>query len=144
MANESNFSFTTKIDGDLFTVRGDTPEQFVTNVKAATLDLIDYVAALQEAARGTNQTPTAPQQSGYDLAKQAFDAKPAPARDTSPPPARPAAPAAPSDGPTCHHGAMTYREGISGPNSKNPGTPYKMWVCPERNRDAQCKPVWVR
>lgn len=33
---EAAFSFTTKVNGDLLTVRGSTPEEFKTNLQALT------------------------------------------------------------------------------------------------------------
>jgi|SRR5690606_14341081 len=55
-----------------------------------------------------------------------------------------AAPAGASQAPngqteTCAHGEMVYRSGVS-----KAGKPYKMFACPERDRNAQCDPVWVK
>lgn len=42
----------------------------------------------------------------------------------------------------CEHGKMVFKSGISGPNSKKPGTPYKMFTCPRTDlpRSEQCRP----
>ena len=40
--------------------------------------------------------------------------------------------------PQCPHGYREYKSGVS-----KAGKPYKMWVCPETNRDLQCKPEWA-
>lgn len=42
MSNESTFSFTTKVNGDLFTVRGDVYDEFLTN-----LTLASHVAGIK-------------------------------------------------------------------------------------------------
>lgn len=47
MSGETPFSFTTKINGDLFTVRGNTATEFVANAEAA-LGVIESVKALQQ------------------------------------------------------------------------------------------------
>lgn len=137
-SSEAAFSFTTKVGGDLFTVRGNSAAEFKTNLEAAvTADLITYATAVQEAAAGIN---------AVDLAKQHLGATVQPAAPSTPNPWQQpaqAAPAAPANGPTCAHGAMTYKEGVAGPNAKTPGKPYKMWACPSRDRSDQCKAVWV-
>lgn len=142
--SEANFSFTSKVNGDLFCVRGATPDEFIANLTAVvTNELIDYCLAFQEAA----QAAGAAKQSGVAVAKDVLGARPAPQATPRPAPAPQPAPA-PVDKPegstpTCAHGQMTWREGLSGPNSKNPGTPYKMWACPSPNRNDQCRPIWA-
>ncbi|WP_029090084.1 hypothetical protein [Brevibacterium album] len=49
---EANFSFTTKIDGDLFTVRGNSVEEFGANVQAATNSGIG--ASIKQMVQATN------------------------------------------------------------------------------------------
>jgi hypothetical protein len=39
----------------------------------------------------------------------------------------------------CKHGSMTFRSGIS----QSTGKAYAAFFCPERNRDEQCKPVFL-
>lgn len=142
--SEANFSFTSKVNGDLFCVRGATPEEFVANLTAVvTNELIDYCLAFQEAAQSASGTKT----NAVAVAQEVLGARPAPQATPRPAPApQPVAQAAPKpEGaqPSCSHGPMTWREGLSGPNSKNPGTPYKMWACPSPNRNDQCKPIWA-
>lgn len=62
-STEANFSFTTKIGSDLFTVRGDTVDEFTSNLRECLhSSSIDFVKALQEAiTSGTAHVP-APQQ----------------------------------------------------------------------------------
>lgn len=138
--SEANFSFTTKVNGDLFCVRGNTPEEFAANLTAVvTNELIDYALAFQEAAQATN----APKPSATAVAKEVLGARPAAVATPRPAPAPQAAPKPDGSTPTCAHGEMSWKEGISGPNSKNPGTPYKMWACPSPNRADQCRPIWA-
>lgn len=56
MSSESNYSFTTKVNGDLFTVRGDTLDEFHTNVAAVTANataVFTDLGLLQAAGHGT-------------------------------------------------------------------------------------------
>ena len=53
---EAKFSFTTKVDGDLLTARGDTAEEFSYSLGVAK-NLVAEVRALQRAARDSD-TPT--------------------------------------------------------------------------------------
>ena len=58
---EANFSFTTKVGPDLFTVRGMTADEFDNNLTAAIIGgLHDKAAALQEAISGTAVERVAP------------------------------------------------------------------------------------
>jgi hypothetical protein len=41
-------------------------------------------------------------------------------------------------GPQCKHGFMTHKTGIG-----KTGKPYEGYVCPETDRNQQCKPVWL-
>ena len=50
MSQESNFSFTTKVNGDLLTVRGDSIEEFTFNAGELASSL-QAITELQEAAR---------------------------------------------------------------------------------------------
>lgn len=50
-------------------------------------------------------------------------------------------PSSPGNGgatPSCIHGQRIYREGVS-----KAGKPYKMWACPNPDRNTQCKAEWV-
>lgn len=50
-STESHFSFTTKVNGDLLTVRGESVEEFTFNAEALA-DSLEAIAALQAAAQG--------------------------------------------------------------------------------------------
>jgi hypothetical protein len=41
-------------------------------------------------------------------------------------------------GTQCKHGFMNYKAGVG-----KTGKPYEGWVCPETDRNQQCKPVWL-
>jgi hypothetical protein len=40
---------------------------------------------------------------------------------------------------SCRHGAMGWKEGVS----EKTGKPFSGWVCQEKNRDQQCKAIWL-
>ena len=44
----------------------------------------------------------------------------------------------PPQGPHCKHGYMEEKKGVG-----KTGKPYQGYVCPSKNRDDQCKPVWL-
>lgn len=128
---EAKYSFTTKINGDLFTVRGDSFDEFHTNLAHAGANLqafITDVSVLQAAGHAAplvnNSTPAAPawaapQATGWEQA--------------SPPPA-----AANAAVPVCAHGPRTPRAG-NGTNG-----PYKAWFCPTpKGTPGQCSPIFL-
>jgi hypothetical protein len=39
----------------------------------------------------------------------------------------------------CKHGFMTHKTGVG-----KTGKPYEGYVCPETDRNQQCKPVWLQ
>lgn len=51
MTTESNFSFTTKINGDLFTIRGNSVEEFASNLQSVGPDLGALIAGAVTAAQ---------------------------------------------------------------------------------------------
>lgn len=58
MSGEAPYSFTTKLDGDLFTVRGTNPDEFLNNVKDA-LDCVESLKVLQTSVRANMSTAVA-------------------------------------------------------------------------------------
>lgn len=55
--------------------------------------------------------------------------------------ARPPQQSAPSgETKTCQHGEMVFKSGVS----KSSGKPYKGFFCPSNDRNAQCKPEFIR
>jgi hypothetical protein len=43
-----------------------------------------------------------------------------------------------ANAPQCKHGFMNHKTGVG-----KTGKPYEGYVCPETDRNAQCKPVWL-
>lgn len=123
--NEAKFSLTIKVDGDLFTVRGDTAQEFAENANAAA-GVITAVKALQQASNGSVGNlqavqatevalPQAPQSSdNYDGFE--FDRY------------------------TCKHGKRVFKEGTN----KKTGKPYAGYFCSHTVISEACTPVWGR
>lgn len=139
---EAPFSFTTKVNGDLFTVRGDTFEQFVQNLTQCAS--VAQIAGLIDALDGKVSTAQAVEtvQSVFPGAQVVQDTPavtPFPAQQFAPvPPAAPVAPpAAPAAGANCAHGPMKLMPaGIS----KKTGKPYNaFYACQWPTREEQCK-----
>lgn len=128
---EANFSFTTKIGGDLFTVRGSTVDEFKENLVASIVnELGDHIKGLQESL-GHNVTP----QSAHETAAKYLGAV---ATGTATPSPAPKATGS-SPTPVCKHGSMSGR---SGQGAKGP---WKAWMCPSpKGTPDQCEPQWVR
>lgn len=136
MSSEANYSFTTKINGDLFTVRGDTFEQFHNHLAEAVSNaqaLITDIGLLQAAGHATPAVVAA-----------------APAAQTyaAPVAEAPVAPSTPAGGgwgapapvkPMCTHGPRTGRSG-SGPKGE-----WRAYFCPTaKGTPGQCDPQWLK
>lgn len=142
MSTESNFSFTTKVNGDLFTVRGDTVEEFKANLRdAVTLEALDYAKALQEHAHGQQQPTTAQAVANVQAAfpgAQVVEERPAPQPVQQFPSVAPTAQGGPDPKMVCKHGARVQRTGVS---ARGPWTAY---FCPTpKGTPDQCKPNFV-
>lgn len=123
---EAPYSLTVKVNGDLFTIRGDSADTFRDNLRSVvTADLASYIAAVQEVASGAAPAAVKPASQAHPV-----QAAPAPADD----PFESATPA----GPVCSHGPRKWREGTS----KN-GKPYRGWFCTSTNRNDQCPAEWA-
>lgn len=146
-------------DAPWLTVSADTPADLVLSLSsiAGTDGIADPAAMVVAAAKKLQAhwtaadklgaTPIAvepqaftPQQAANVQQHQQTAAAPAPQQYV---PQQQAAPqvqqTAPGPGPSCQHGAMTYREGVG----KNSGKPYKGWFC-AGPRGSQCETQWVR
>lgn len=160
---EAAYSFTTKINGDLLTVRGDDAEQFKLHIQTLVQSgAIDYVLAMQEAASkpldpvGANLQPVQEQavQTVQAVMPGSTVIQDHRAQMTGQPQQQPqqsnvvqfpsvqptAAPAQQqaSSTPTCVHGARIHRSGVG----KN-GKPWSAWFCPTPKGTAdQCDPEW--
>jgi len=116
---EAPISFTTKIAGDLFTIRGDDPATFLTRLEA--FNMFPTVANFIAQYNGEQAIPAA-----------ITDAFPD------------ATVATPNTGqgntgiPTCAHGQRVHRKGTSQKG------PWSAWFCPTDKDDPnKCKPVFV-
>lgn len=144
MSTESNFSFTTKVAGDLLTVRGDTVAEFESNLNGI-LSRAEAIAPALTHLQGFGAAAplTGPQQPVATPTVTMPPTTPAPpptppAAPTSWTPAQPQAPAAPQH--LCKHGEpMKHLQGVS----KSSGKAYNFWAC-ARDRSEQCDAkVWV-
>jgi hypothetical protein len=147
MSSESNFSFTTKVDGDLFTVRGDTFAEFTSHVSEASgsFAMSNLLNILNQEAHVSTEQAVATVTQAFPATQVISDSYNAPV--TPPvqtfapvPPPQAAAPAAPPQGvKTCAHGPMKLQPaGIS----KKTGNPYNaFWACQWPERAEQCKAI---
>lgn len=144
---EAPFSFTTKVDGDLLTVRGEDFAAFAANLGSllnvpAVSRLVAVlngehpiteqhaVANIQQALGGTVVSAPVPVAPVVAPVQPQF----APVQ----PPVQPST--VPSQAPSCQHGAMKL---IPGGISKKTGKPYNaFWACQWPNRDEQCQAVF--
>lgn len=144
MSSESNFSFTTKIAGtDLFTVRGDTYDEFVANLVSASsvhgvkvlVDTLDGVVPTMEAAVN-NVMAAFPDSVAVSAAT--VGAQPVANFDSfqpTPPPMMAAAPA----GKQCAHGVMITRKGQSAKGE------WRAHFCPTpKDTPGQCAPIFAK
>lgn len=114
MSSESNFSFTTKVNGDLFTVRGDTYDQFLANLTSASS--VPGIMVLVNALEGQAPDDMA---AAVNTVQAAFPGATVVGADpfggwNSAAPAAPVVPPAPPVGvgdKTCKHGLMIKRTG---------------------------------
>lgn len=124
-STESPISFTTKVAGDLFTVRGNTPAEFKQRVEAVLNDgVLDVAGALAEAAHGF--APAVPNASPG--ATQVIAAAFPGATQVAPEPAAAPAPkqaAYAGQPPVCNHGPMEFVSKVSPKTNK----PYRAWFC---------------
>lgn len=114
--------------GDLINIRANTGDELSVLLESIG-DYSTQIAAVQRMVSGAyNVAP---------LGTTTTTTSIAPSVNSAPPQA--VAPSA--TGPTCVHGPRKHKSGISGPNSKQPGKPYSMWVCSMPQGPEQCPPV---
>lgn len=140
MSDTAAFSYTPKINGDLFTIRGNTWAEFATNVDTV-LDNAQLVAekltalsALAAAAPLVNTPPTPPPAPPPPPAANGWGNAPtAPAAPTGAPPSF-----AQAAVPQCRHGE---RKAVSKSGANGL---WKAWFCPT-GKDAtdKCDPIFV-
>jgi len=151
MSSEANYSFTTKVNGDLLTVRGDNAVEFGQHLDAFLLSdaLIDKVIAVQRDVRATVEAVDGGAQ--LAAAEANLAAGGIPVTPVAPAPA--AAPAAPEGVETVQdrfgnnwtYGLPQAPDGINGKfvlkeGRSKTGKPYKGWF--DRTKGPKpCKPV---
>lgn len=138
MSNESNFSYTTKINNDLFTVRGDTYDEFLNN--AMMVAGVPAINALLSALNGLNPVEA----QAVAQIQQAIPATVVSTPQTGVPqqsfaPVPPVSTPAPlSSTPTCHHGTKVAKKGNGAKGE------WRGWMCPApKGTPDQCTPQWV-
>lgn len=129
MSAEARYSITIKIAGDLFTVRGDSQEEFAANVAAAT-NLIGAVRALQHDATAEFEVALAKKAVAYEVPLD----QPAPAPTKEIDGDLFAAPTTPYD---CQHGRRVFKEG-----QNKQGKPYQGWFCSHPILSEACQVKW--
>ena len=146
MSSESNFSFTTKIAGtDLFTVRGDSYDELVVNLMAASsvrgvkvlLDVLDGTepAADEALANVMNAFPSAVAVSAAGVGVQPSEVN----WDSFQPTPPPVAIATQSAARQCPHGVMIQRKGQSAKGE------WRAHFCPTpKDTPGQCSPSFAK
>jgi hypothetical protein len=133
--SEAKFSFTTKIAGDLFTIRGDEWSEFAVNVDT----VLDNAQLVAEKLTALAALGAASPLVNVDVPPPAPEPAAAPGWGASP--AAPAAPApnafAQAAVPSCAHGPRTP---VSKVGAKGP---WKAWMCNAPQGGAKCDPIWV-
>ena len=151
---EANFSFTTKIGNDLFTVRGMTYDEFLQNAVAAgsVHGIGNLIAALNgelvaeaeqhvvgQVVQAFNGAPVSSQTGA--VAGDPFGgsfAPVAPAPTYAAPSPVPPTPGASAGDRHCNHGVMIKRTGVGTKGE------WRAWFCPTpKGTENQCKPVFA-
>jgi len=136
---EANFSFTTKVNEDLFTIRGATYEEFTNNVGVAGANLEQLITDLTLIQAGAAAAELV--NSGSAPAAPAFPSSQQQGGWPSQPPAAPPANAfqqasAPAN--ACPHGPLVYKEFTS-----KAGKFTKIWTCSQGDRACSQYAVFV-
>ena len=139
MSSEAHFSFTTKINGnDLFTVRGDTYDQFLSHLVSA--GTVSGVKVLLSALDGEDVSTVAPV--SYEQAMSNVTAVFGQPASTSFEPVAPAGspqPAVGGDDKSCTHGVMIKRVGNGAKGE------WRAFFCPTpKDTPGQCTPVFAK
>lgn len=137
MSSESNFSFTTKVDGDLLTLRGDTFPEFVTHLsEAAGVPAVNNLLNILNGATPQEQQAVATIQQSVPATLVQPGVPPQAIFAPVPPPAT-AAPVT-AGAMSCVHGAMSAKKGNGAKGE------WRGWFCPTPKGTAdQCKPQFV-
>jgi len=140
MSTESNYSFTTKVNGDLFTVRGDDFASFIGRLgESAHVPAIqNLLDVLSGSAPITEQQAVANVVNAFNGTATVVTAPPvAPPVPPAIPPAAP--PASNASTPVCSHGEMIGRKG-SGAKGE-----WRGFFCPTpKGTPDQCSPKFAQ
>ena len=141
-STEASYSYTTKIAGDLFTVRGDSIAEFKNNMDSAVFEaqfLVDAVGAIQAVGHLIPIATPLPVAAPAPAPAAAF---PPPANfNPAPAPVWAAPPAAAPAGKQCVHGERQFRSGVSA----STGKPWSAHFCPTpKGTPDQCAPEFIR
>ena len=138
MSTESNFSYTTKINNDLLTVRGDTFDQFLANaISLATVPAINHLVGVLDGSA----TPS-PEAAAIAAVTSGLGATPVVAPNEDPfgssfAPVTPPSGASAGDR-TCSHGVMVKRTGQGAKGE------WRAWFCPTpKGTEGQCQPKFA-
>jgi hypothetical protein len=148
---EARFSFTTKIGNDLFTVRGDTFDEFQSNAIAAGAvqgigvllaalngELYPAATALATAnvAAGLGAQPVQPSYPNGAAPGDPFGGSFTPQQGYTPSAATP--PPVTAGTKTCQHGQMVKRTGVGAKGE------WRAWFCPTpKGTEGQCSPAFA-
>jgi hypothetical protein len=141
MSTESNYSFTTKVNGDLFTLRGDDFASFIGRLGESS-----NVPAVQHLLDVLSGTVTITEQQAVANVTAAFNGTVtgapavAPVAPPVPPAIPPAAPpASNASAPVCNHGAMIGRKGNGAKGE------WRGFFCPTpKGTPDQCSPKFAQ
>lgn len=142
---EKNFVLNVKTKaGTIFTVRADSPEELITNIKqSVSSDVASYIGGLEEALLGATPAPVSPAVAaitaiGGTVISETPIAPPAPAPAFAPVPPPAYAPA-PTAGKQCVHGEMIKRTGNGAKGE------WRGFFCPTPKGTAdQCNPSFAQ
>lgn len=138
MSNESNYSFTTKINGqDLFTIRGDSYDEFLQNIALA-----GSIPAVSHLINALDGTATITEQA-IATVQSVFPGSTVLSAPAVAPTAVATAPSAVSTdiggGKSCVHGRMTAKQGIG-----KDGKTWRGYMCPApQGATDKCKNVYI-
>lgn len=138
--SEKNYVLNVKTKaGTIFTVRGDTYQEFVSNVNAAIDASVEVPIGMLESSLVASGAVANIATALGGTPMPVADVAPAGFAPVPPPVAAPVAVAAGSAGRQCIHGPMTKREGTG------QWGPYKAYYCPTpKGTPDQCKPIYIK
>lgn len=137
MSSESNFSYTTKINNDLLTVRGDSFDEFLKNlIGAASVPAINHLISVLDGTIVSAQAD--PVAEAVQVVTNSLGATPVDPFGGSFEPVTPPVAAKAGDR-TCSHGVMVKRTGATDKG------PWRAYMCPTpKGTPDQCKAIFAK